>query len=115
MRRTVAELALLNLADRAEKGALRPKEANALRAGIGELADKHRNARSTVGGLENRVRELKQKLTAAERDLLLSEPYRVPCTHCGAQPGQRCKAVRGTTPPRTPHVARLDAARRAAR
>lgn len=103
---------LLLLADRAERNRLSATETGMLRLGIRQMADRAEQASRTAGGLSNRVRELEQKLRDAERDLLLTEPYRVTCPHCGAEPGQRCKAIRGATPPRTPHVARLDAARR---
>ena len=75
---------LLNLADRAHKG-LQPDEVKRLREGLHHLA--------------NQARQLAE-----------TQPYRVPCDHCGAAVGQHCRAVGSYMPPRTPHTARLNAA-----
>lgn len=105
MKLTVEQL--LILADRTEKRRLTDAEVGALRAGIRDMAEQQRKAAATVGGLQNKVREWRNKAEQAQTELALTQPYRVPCPHCGADAGQRCRAVRGTVPPRTPHVARL--------
>lgn len=96
---------LLHLADRSEKQALGPVQADLLRRGISELAQL-----ASAAGL--RVREV-----AAERDAALADvatgPLGVACGFCGVQAGSRCRSLRGFVPPRTPHTARLTAAARA--
>jgi hypothetical protein len=52
---------LLNLTDRAEKGRLSADEAQLLRDGIQHLHQQQTTANRTIGGLQNRIRELKNK------------------------------------------------------
>lgn len=52
---------LLNLADRAERNRLHPAEAAMLRVGIQLLADQNRQSTATIGGLQNRIRILKDQ------------------------------------------------------
>lgn len=99
---------LLILADRAERGRLTTAEAAVLRAGINTLADQQRQAAATIAGLQARIRELKQKTAAAQREVASAAPYQRACPTCGAQPRERCKATRGFRPPVTPHAARLN-------
>jgi hypothetical protein len=50
---------LLALAGSAEKRRLTPEEATALRAGLHQAADREKQAKATIGGLQNRIRTLK--------------------------------------------------------
>jgi hypothetical protein len=86
-------------------------EAALLYAGVDQMAALIAQQARTIAGQDARIRELGRKLAIAGQQPAADNPYRVVCPECGAQPGQRCKAVRGYTPPRTPHTARLDAAR----
>jgi hypothetical protein len=58
---------LLILAGSAEKRRLTPAEAALLRIGIDLLADAKRQQAATIGGLQNRIRELRNKTTTTER------------------------------------------------
>lgn len=102
---------LLLLVNCGEKRRLSGSEARVLRDGIRGLDNGRRDHAATIGGLQARIRELKNKLQGAERELAATEPHRVTCPRCGAEPGQRCRAINGTLPPRTPHTARLTASR----
>lgn len=110
MKPTVAQL--LILADSTEKRRLTDAEVGALRTGLHHLAEQQRKAAATVGGLQNKVREWRNKAEQAQVELAQTQPYRVPCPHCGADAGQRCQPVAGGEPPATPHVARLHTATR---
>lgn len=87
MKRTVEDR-LLHLVDRAARR-LGADEGELLRAG---------------------VRAMATQLQQAQQDLALTAPYRVRCSYCKADVGDRCRAMRGLVPPRTPHTARLTAA-----
>lgn len=101
---------LLALAGSAEKRRLTPAEAALLRAGLHQAADREKQAKATNAGLQQRIREVKQQAKATATALAATQPYRVPCTHCGAAPGQQCRAHNATFPPPKPHTARLNAA-----
>lgn len=105
------------LVDRTEHHILASVEAHSLRLGITHLA-------AQLGGAGKAIRRLTGELeqARAERDAALAErdaarlavkltgAQRIACPYCGAAAGQRCRAMRGVVPPRTPHTARLEAA-----
>lgn len=98
------------LLTRADRRQLDVEEVAVLRAAITYYADQQKQAGATIAGLQNRIRELKQKAAAAEREAAAATPYQRACPTCGAQPRERCKATRGFRPPVTPHAARLQRA-----
>lgn len=100
---------LLILVNRAGDG-LKPGEVKRLRDGLTAMAEQRIQAGATIAGLQSAVRTWRGKAETAQKELGAAQPYSVPCTRCGADIGQRCRATRGTVPPVTPHTARLYAA-----
>jgi hypothetical protein len=103
---------LLVLADRGERKRLTGEEARRLRDGIRALTDQQQGQTATITTLQARIRHLDQQIRDTERALTLAEPHRIPCPRCGAEAGQPCRPLFGRQPPATPHVARLDNARK---
>lgn len=103
---------LLVLADRGERKRLTGPEARALRDGIRALDDQRRGQATTITTLQAQIRHLDQQRKDAEQALALAEPHRIPCPRCHAPAGQPCRPLIGRRPPATPHVARLNTARK---
>lgn len=103
---------LLNLVDRTERRALTPAETHQLRVGVVHLASQLGGAGGAIRRLTAERDEARRERDVAVRELALSGPLAVECAFCGVSVGERCRSVRGVEPPRQPHTARLDAARR---
>jgi hypothetical protein len=90
-----------HLIERAERNVLTPAEAHLFRVGVTHLQSQLEQA-----GV--RIRQLEADLAEARG----SSPLAVACPFCRVEPGVRCRALRGTQPPATPHVARIEAGKR---
>jgi hypothetical protein len=104
---------LLNLVQRAGSRTLTVPEAELLLNGVQHLLGQLAGAGATVRQLTADLQVARSERNEALMELALTGPLAVGCSFCGVPAGQRCRSVRGTLPPRTPHTARLHAEARA--
>jgi hypothetical protein len=101
-----------HLIERAERNVLTPAEAHLFRAGVTHLQSQLEQAGGRIVQLRVELVRALAERDEARAQVASSSPLVVECPFCGEPAGSRCRAMRGVQAPPTPHVARIEAAKR---